>query len=253
MNPVVDAFAEGIRKSGIELSRICVASDIPFEPETTKSLGIDFFHTPRGRSIAFGIGLWLSNPRLKVVPFVGDLITLGGNHFIHAGRRNMEFLVICINNFMYKKIGGQAAPVHSTEFSAYSTFEEPFNIPHLANSCGAVYTARWTALHKDEIADSVAEALNKRGFCVIEILSPGPNFYKSIKEVQDELLKFYYANSVIRNGEDPRNVAINSDKKIIVGKFTDKEKPTFIDLYNTQLSNTLGDKFKPYGISNKHE
>jgi 2-oxoglutarate ferredoxin oxidoreductase subunit beta len=248
MNSIITAFAKGIEKSGVKPSMICVPSDIPFEPEVVDFLGVDFFHTTRGRAIPFGTGLKLGNPALKVVPFIGDMMTLGGNHFVHGSRRNMELLVICINNFVYKKIGGQSVPKTAPAFSPYSTFDEPFNIPHLGNSCGALYTARWTALHIDELANSIAEALNKRGMSMIEILAPGPNYYTDIKHIESNVLNFYYENSVIKNNEDPRNVEITPEKKIVVGKFTDKERPSFLETYNTQLSSVLGDKFIPYGF-----
>ena len=247
MNPIISAFIKGIEKAGVKASQISIVSDIPFEPEVVKELGVDFFHTIRGRAIAFGTGLKLANPKLKVVPFVGDLMTIGGNHFVHSARRNMEMLVVCINNFAYKKIADQLAPKVADTFSAYSTYEAPFNIPHLANSCGAVYTARWTALHTEDITTSVSEAINKRGFAVIEILCPGPSYYTEIGKIEQTLLNFYYKHSVIKNGEEPRNVGIDDTEKIIVGKFTDKERTTFIDSYNTQLGKALGDKFTPYG------
>jgi 2-oxoglutarate ferredoxin oxidoreductase subunit beta len=250
MNPLISAFKKGIERSEIAPSKVCVASDILFEPEVVKDLGIDFFHTIRGRSIAFGSGLKLVNPGLKIVPFIGDLMTLGGNHFVHSSRRNMELLVICVNNFVYRVIDGKSAPSSTTTFSPYSTFEEPFNIPHLANSCGAVYTARWTAMHTEELADSIAAALNKSGFSVVEILSPGPNFYTDIDGIETDLIKFYYENSVIKNGEEPKNVGIHSEEKIVVGTFTDTERPTFIQSYNAQLTERLGDKFSPYGVQN---
>ncbi len=248
MNPIIGALAKGIELSGVDRKKISIPSDIPFEPDVIKSLGIDYFQTCRGRAIAFGTGLKLGNPALKVIPVAGDLMTLGGNHFVHGGRRNMELLVICVNNFIYKKIGGKAVPSASTVFSPYSTFEEPFNFPHLGNSCGAVYTARWTALHTNELADTVAEAVNKRGLSVIEVIAPGPNYYKTISNIESELLQFYYENSVVKNNEDPRNVAITPNEKIIVGTFTNKERPTFIDSYNVQHSKMLGDKFTPHGV-----
>jgi 2-oxoglutarate ferredoxin oxidoreductase subunit beta len=247
MNSIITAFAKGIEKSGIAPNMISVPSDIPIAPESVKNLGVDYFHISRGRAIAFGTGLKLGNPALKIVALVGDLMTLGGNHFVHTGRRNMELLVICINNFVYEKIAGHCAPKTVITFSPYSTFEEPFNIPHLGNSCGALYTARWTALHTDELADSIAEGLHKRGLSVIEVLAPGPNYYSDINHVESDLLNFYYKNSEVKNNEDPRNVGINPEEKIIVGKFTNKERPTFIDTYNTQLSSILGDKFTPHG------
>jgi len=248
MNAIITALAKGIQKSAIDASMISVPSDIPIAPEVIKNLGVDYFHISRGRTIAFGTGLKLGNPALRVVALAGDLMTLGGNHFVHTGRRNMELLVICINNFVYEKIAGQCAPKTTITFSPYSTFEEPFNIPHLGNSCGALYTARWTALHTDELADSIAGGLKKRGLSVIEVIAPGPNYYGDINHIESELLNFYYKNSEIKNNEDPRNVGINPDEKIIVGKFTDKERPTFIDTYNSQLSSILGDKFTPHGV-----
>ena len=247
MNPIITAFAKGIEKSGIHPSKISVPSDIPFKPEIVKVLGVDYFHTIRGRAVAFGTGMKLANPKLKVVPIIGDMLTIGGNHLVHAGRRNMDLLVICINNYIEKRIDGKTAPIGSNGFSAFSTFEEPFNVPHVANSCGAVYTARWTVLHADELADSIAEALDKKGFSVIEVLSPGPNYYTDISEIEYGLAKFYFYNSVVKNGEEPKNVAINPDNKIIVGKFTDIKRPTYLEQYNLQLPKKLGDKFVPYG------
>ena len=232
---------------------ISVPSDIPFEPAAVKTLGVDYFQIPRGRAIAFGTGLKLGNPSLKVIAVSGDLMTLGGNHFVHGGRRNMELVVICVNNFVYKKIGGKVAPAKQSQFSPYSTFEEPFNFPHLGNSCGAVYTARWTALHTKELATSVAEALNKRGLSMIEVLAPGPNYYRDINGIESGLVQFYYDNSVVKNNEDPKNVAIMPDEKIAVGKFTDKERPTFIDSYNVQQTKMLSDKFTPHGPAQKVE
>ena len=87
-------------------------------------------------------------------------------------------------------------------------------------------------MHTDELENSVSEALQKSGFSVIDVISPG-----------SDLEEFYYQNSEIRNGEDTINVGIEQDKKIIVGKFVDEERPTFIDAYNTQLSHVLGEKF----------
>lgn len=247
MNSIIEAINKGIEKSGLDRNKISIPSDIPFEPETVKSLGVDYFQVPRGRAIAFGSGLKLGNPELKIIPVVGDLMTLGGNHFVHGTRRNMELLVLCINNFVYRKVAGKSVPVVTEAFSPYSTFEEPFNFPHLGNSCGAVYTARWTALHTAELAASIAEALHKRGMSMIEILAPGPSYYRYVTDLESELLQFYFENSTVKNDEDPRNVPITADGKIIVGKFTNKERPTFIDSYNVQHTKILGDAFTPHG------
>ena len=140
---IVNALDKGIERSGIDRRKVSITSDIPFSPETVKNLGVDYFQTARGRAIAFGTGLKLGNPELRVVPVVGDLMTLGGNHFVHGGRRNMELMVLCVNNFIYKKVGGISVPSVPAKFSPYSTFEQPFNFPHLGNSCESpIYALR---------------------------------------------------------------------------------------------------------------
>ena len=93
--------------------------------------------------------------------------------------------------------------------------------------------------------------MNKRGLSLVEIIAPGPNYYADIESLDDKLLKFYHENSIVKNGEDPRHAAITPDEKIVVGNFTDKERPTFIDQYNLQLSKVLGEKFTPHGIIDK--
>ncbi len=234
MDQIIEVFKKSIESKDVQKDRICMVSDIAYSPEAIDYLGIDFFHTSRGRAIPFATGMKLANPKVIPVVIIGDFATLGGNHFVHAGRRNMDINVICINHFNYKKINGEEVPVSfpRVPFLPYASFEEPLNIPHLARSCGGVYVARWTLLHTDKLSASITEALNKTGFTTIDVISHIP-----------ELLDFYYKHSEEKPGEDTLEVKIVPDKKIIVGKFIDRERPTFIDAYNEQLSNVLGDKF----------
>lgn len=248
-HPIYTCLADAIKKSGLDQSKVCVVSDFLYQPEVMDYLGVDAFHINRGRAIAFGTGLKLANPNLKVVTMVGDLITVGGNHFMHNARRNMDLVVICVNNFVYPKIGGESVPGNGLSFSPYATFERPPNVPHVARHCGAVYVARWTALHNKEMTQALVEVLQRTGFSTIEVISPGTSYFPGIKDSDraSELLKFYHSHSVIKNGEDTSNVEIDADKEIIVGKFFEREKPTFIDSYNARLTEVLGDKFQPYG------
>jgi len=234
MDKIIEAFNKGIENSKIERQKVCMVTDIPYNPNVVDYLGIDLFHTSRGRAIPFATGMKLANPKLKLVVLIGDMATLGGNHFVHACRRNMDVMVICINDFIYREVGGEVAPgdFSKVSFSPYLVFEDPLNIPHLARSCGSVYVARWTQLHTNELTNSISEALQRTGLSVIDVISPEATF-----------LEFYYNNSEIKNGEDTINVGIEKDKKIVVGKFFERERPTFIDAYNKQLFDVLGDKF----------
>jgi len=234
MNQIIEAFHQGINQAKIERQKVCLVTDIPYNPEVTDYLGIDLFHTSRGRAIPFATGMKLASPKLKPVVFIGDMATLGGNHFVHACRRNMDIMVICVNNFIYREVGGEKVASHFDKigFSPYLLFEKPLNIPHLARSCGSVYVARWTSLHANELATSISEALSRTGLSVIDVISP-----------PSDLAAFYHKNSEIKNDEDTNNVGIEKDKKIVVGKFFESERPTFIDAYNDQLSKVLGDQF----------
>ena len=160
---------------------------------------LDSFHTTHGRAIPFATGLKLANPELQVVVYSGDgdLFAIGGNHFIHAARRNMDLKVICVNNLTYAMTGGQTAPTTPGQTisatSPYGVFEPSFNLVQLAEAAGAAYVARWTTFHVKQLARSMAEILKKKGFCFIEVLSPCPTLYQRRNKMGDGLdaMKFY--------------------------------------------------------------
>jgi 2-oxoglutarate ferredoxin oxidoreductase subunit beta len=251
----VTAFATALDKTDIPLDNICVVSGIGCSGRIAGYVKLDSFHSTHGRAIPFATGLKLGNPKLKLVVFSGDgdIAGIGGNHLIHAARRNMDMVVLCINNFIYAMTGGQAAATTpltaNTSTSPYGCYEQPFNLPHLAASCGAVYVARWTCLHIRRLAKSIEEALKKRGFSFIEIIAPCSTIYARRNRLGDglSLMKFYHDNSVIKHGADTRELGINYQKKIIVGKFVDIERPTFLDSMNEWYRKQFGEKYIEYG------
>jgi 2-oxoglutarate ferredoxin oxidoreductase subunit beta len=250
----VNCFARALDEAKIPLDNLAVVSGIGCTGRVAGYMNVDSFHTTHGRAIPFATGLQLARPDLKVVVYSGDgdLSAIGGNHFIHAARRNADLLVVMVNNFTYGMTGGQVTPttfrpaVAST--TPYGAFEQTFNMPMLADSCGAVYVARWTAYHVKQLAKSMAEAINKRGFRFIEIAAPCPTLYlrrNKLGEGLDEM-KFYKEMSVIRNGVDTREVALDYRKEITVGKFVDRERPTLEDAMEQRYKEVLGAKYVPY-------
>jgi 2-oxoglutarate ferredoxin oxidoreductase subunit beta len=253
---VVTSFAEALRKSQVDLTKVAVVSGIGCTGRVAGYVKLDSFHSTHGRAIPFATGLKLANPKLKVVVFSGDgdIVGIGGNHFIHAARRNMDILVICVNNFNYAMTGGQVAatsPIQANLSTApYGNFEYPFSLPYLADACGATYVARWTALHLRRVTKSIQEALAKKGFSFIEVITPCVTLYARRNRLGDglNLLKYYYENSEIQHGADTRTLDISYQGKITVGKFIDREKPTFLECMNTHLKKVLGDKYQSYGV-----
>ena len=123
-----------------------------------------------------------------------------------------------------------------TSTSPYGCFEPPFNLPYLAESSGAVYVARWTPLHIRRTTHSMAEAITKPGFSFIEIVSPCPTVYSRYNRLGSGLsmIKYYRENSRIENGANTKNIPLEMGKEIVVGKFVDIEKPTFLDYQRAQ-------------------
>jgi 2-oxoglutarate ferredoxin oxidoreductase subunit beta len=252
---VVTSFAEALKKSKLDLDKVAVVSGIGCTGRVAGYVKLDSFHTTHGRAIPFATGLKLANPDLKVVVFSGDgdIFGIGGNHFIHAARRNMDITVICVNNFNYAMTGGQVAATTPMEANAstapYGNFEGSFSVPYLAEAAGATYVARWTALHLRRVTKSIQEALAKPGFSLIEVITPCVTLYARRNRLGDglNLLKYYYDKSVIEHGADTRTLDISYQGKLVVGKFVDKEKPIFLDAMNEHMTKVLGDKYVKYG------
>jgi 2-oxoglutarate ferredoxin oxidoreductase subunit beta len=243
-------FIQAIRESGVDEKLVSVVSGIGCTGRVAGYLNVDSFHTTHGRAVPFAVGLSLANPELRVVVYSGDgdLVAIGGNHFIHTARRNIDMLVVCVNNFTYGMTGGQAGPTTPITAKAttapYGNYEYPFNLPYLAAASGATYVARWTALHLRRLKNAMAEALVKRGFRFIEIISPCPTAYARKNRLGTglDLMKFYHDNSIIQHGADPKDVEIGMQSKIVVGKFIDIEKPTYRDFLTNNLSKIVGGK-----------
>jgi len=250
----VNCFAHALETSGLDLEQVAIVSGIGCTGRVSGYMNLDSFHTTHGRAIPFATGLKLANPKLKVIVYSGDgdLTAIGGNHFIHACRRNLDLTVILINNFIYGMTGGQVAPTTPQLATASTTphgnFEQPFNLPYLAESCGAVYVARWTAYHVRHTTKAIKEAIAKKGFSFVEILAPCPTLYSRRNKLGDGLDQMIYfkEKSEIQNGADTKSVSIDFQSKIVVGKFVDKERPTYLDMMNEYYQKKLGDKFTPY-------
>jgi 2-oxoglutarate ferredoxin oxidoreductase subunit beta len=251
----VNAFAEAVKRSGIDPDKLAVISGIGCTGRVAGYVDFDSIHTTHGRAIPVATGLKLARPDMKVVVFSGegDLTGIGGNHFIHAARRNMDIVVICNNNFTYGMTGGQVTPttpagaISST--TPFGNHEYPFNLPLLADACGASYVARWTSMHSRNLVQSIEEALSRKGFSFIEVISPCTTLYLRRNRLGDgvDALQFYQEKAILKHGCDTREVDINFQDKIIVGKFVERDKPTYIEALDKRCVQVVGDDYQLYG------
>jgi 2-oxoglutarate ferredoxin oxidoreductase subunit beta len=250
---VVRCYAKALEESGVDLDKASIVSGIGCTGRVAGYMKLDAFHTTHGRAIPFATGLKLARPELLVTVFSGDgdLSGIGGNHFIHTARRNMDLLVVLVNNFIYGMTGGQNAP--TTPLTARSStmpfgnFERPFSLPHLAASCGATYVARWTSLHIRRMTKSFKEAIQRKGFRFVEVIAPCSTLYARLNKLGTgfDLMRFYHDNAEIRHGADTRDVDIGFQDKIVCGKFIDEERPTFLEAKDEHYTKILGDRYVP--------
>jgi len=196
----------------------------------------DSVHTLHGRSIPVATGIKLLRPEANVVVFGGDgdIVGIGLSHFIHAARRNLDVLVIMLNNMIYGMTGGQVAP--TTPFKAktattpYGSFEYPLDAAKLAVTAGASYVARWTTAHSKELKNAIKEALTMQGFRFIEVTSQCPTAYGRRMGFKDagEMVRWFQKSAVPidkarKLGEE------ELQEKIVVGKFVCKRRPTLVE------------------------
>jgi 2-oxoglutarate/2-oxoacid ferredoxin oxidoreductase subunit beta len=251
----VNCFTRALIESRVDLQKLALVSGIGCTGRVAGYVKLDSFHTTHGRAIPFATGLKLANPNLNVVVYSGDgdLSAIGGNHLIHAARRNLDLKVICVNNLIYAMTGGQTAPTTPnaaiTSTAPYGSYEPAFNLPHLVEAAGAVYVARWTTYHVRQLARAMAESFHKKGFCFIEVLSPCPTLYQRRNKLGDglETMKYYKEHSKIRHGAPTSEAALTLSGDIVVGKFVDRDRPDYLQLMQHRFRESLGDRYVEAG------
>ena len=199
-------------------------------------LRLDALHTLHGRAIAVATGIKLANPDLNVIVFGGDgdNLSIGGNHFIHAARRNIDVKVVMINNSLYGMTGGQVSPTTPlntiTHTTPYGNMESPFDGCKLAEAAGATFIARWTTAHPYQIISTLKKMIIHKGFSYVEIISQCPIYFGRYvvgMENPSEILNYFAKNSIsVQEARTKGDV----QGKFVVGEFQDIQKPTFESL-----------------------
>lgn len=243
---ILNAFVHALDELQMDLNKLVVVSGIGCIGRAAGYINVDSFHTTHGRPIAFATGVKLAKPELEVVVISGDgdLFAIGGNHFIHAARRNIGIKVICANNFNYGMTGGQVGPTTPLEAltttTPYGNIEYPFNLVHLAAASGATYVARWTTFHVRMLAISIKKMLQREGFSFIEVISPCPEIFGRRNKMRTglEMMEWFRKASVIEKLSDPAKAEITPEK-IVVGEFVDVEKPTYERLLHSKMAQIL--------------
>lgn len=235
---VLRATIEAIKNLKYSKDDIAVVSGIGCSSRATGYLDFNTMHTLHGRAIAFATGVKLARPDLKVIVMTGDgdSMAIGGNHFIHACRRNMDLTVIIFNNNIYGMTGGQYSPLTPTgsyaTTSPYGNIEKPFDAVELSKVSGATYVARATTFHYNLLTKYIQKGLKHEGMSVIDTVSQCPTYYGRYNKVGTGpgMLQFFKENSVLLSKAKSMPQE-ELEGKIIIGEFVEAERPGYVSEY----------------------
>jgi 2-oxoglutarate ferredoxin oxidoreductase subunit beta len=232
---ILSYFLRAVDELQLDFKKIVTIGGVGCTARIPIYLNTDSLHGVHGRTLAWATGIKTYQPDLKVVIFAGDgdLLSIGGNHFLHAARRNLDVTVILVNNFNFAMTGGQVAPTtlldSITMTTPFGSKEKPFDISKLAICAGATYVARWNTTKPTQTIKSIKKALQHEGFSLVEILSQCPtNFGRYALKTGDtqKVLEWIEEKSITRKKADK----LSEDElknKFILGEFTNKKQPVF--------------------------
>ncbi|MBI5249054.1 MAG: 2-oxoacid:ferredoxin oxidoreductase subunit beta [Desulfomonile tiedjei] len=180
---VLNGLIRAVEKLGISKNDIVMVSGIGCSSRVSGYLDFHTLHTLHGRALAFAAGVKLGRPDLNVIVPMGDgdALAIGGNHFIHAARRNIDVTALIMNNRIYGMTGGQYSPLSGRGILAttapFSNIDQSFDVVELATAAGATFVARATTYHVQETIEIIQEAILHKGFSVVEIMSQCPTYF----------------------------------------------------------------------------
>ena len=251
---VMGALIRAIDHLGLDNDKVALVAGIGCTARMPVYMDFNTLHTTHGRALAFATGLKIARPDMKVIAIMGDgdAVAIGGNHFIHAARRNLGITALVVNNSIYGMTGGQYSPTTPLGGRAttapYGNLESPFPICNLAIAAGAPYVARSTVYHALELDKFLAEAIAKDGFSVVEAVSYCHTTFGRMNRLGTaaDMLRSLKDNSIAKSALDrlpAEEQAANT--KIVRGKFIDTERPQYTQVYAnliTRIQEVRNDK-----------
>jgi 2-oxoglutarate ferredoxin oxidoreductase subunit beta len=235
---VLKSILRAIDHVGLSKDQITMVSGIGCSSRLPGYVDFNTLHTTHGRAIAFATGVKMAKPEMKVIVITGDGdgTAIGGNHFIHAARRNIDLTVIIFNNYIYGMTGGQASPTTPVGSKASTAplgnLEPGFNISGLAQAAGASCVARCTVYAPLKLDKMIERAIRKKGFSVVEVYTPCPTAYGR----RNKLGSGAHMLQLLKEQAIPSEKAVNMspeelEDKIVTGVFVDVDKPEYTDQY----------------------
>jgi 2-oxoglutarate/2-oxoacid ferredoxin oxidoreductase subunit beta len=235
---MLGSLIRAIDRTGYSKDEIVLISGIGCTGRLPVYVDFNTLHTTHGRALTFATGVKLAKPALKVIVVMGDgdAVAIGGNHFIHAARRNIDLTAIIVNNSVYGMTGGQYSPTTpygmKSATTVYSNVEHAFSISELAVTAGAVFVGRGTVYHAKLLDNLMEKAFTKVGFSVVEIISHCHTQYGRMNRLGSavEMMEWQRDHAVpvekaVRMKEEELR------EKFKIGVLVDRDLPVYQDEY----------------------
>ena len=240
---VLNGLLQAVEKLGLSKNEIVMVSGIGCSSRITGYVDFHTLHTIHGRALAFATGVKMARPELNlIVPMGdGDALAIGGNHFIHAARRNIDLTAIVMNNRIYGMTGGQFSPLSGENIRAttapYLTIDPSFDVVELAKAAGATFVARTTTYHIQQMADILRQAILHQGFSVVEILSQCPTYFGRKNKAGDavDMIQYFKKNTTSIGSKAKKE---NPDL-LERGIFLQKEMPEYCSEYDKVVKKAM--------------
>ncbi len=232
---ILNGLLHAVDELGLEQSEVCMVSGIGCSARISGYVDFHSMHTMHGRALACATGIKMARPELQVIVPMGDgdAMAIGGNHFIHACRRNIDMVAIVMNNRIYGMTGGQYSPLSGRDVLAttapYRSIDRDFDTVKLALGAGATFVARTTAFHVREIDSLIKKAIRHKGFSVVEVLSQCPTYFGRKNKLGGavEMLKWYRDNTAPLGSKK-----LEEHPHLIPrGVFSDVQEPEYCEEY----------------------
>lgn len=236
---VMAALIRAVDRLSLDKNDVALVSGIGCTGRMPVYLDFNTMHTTHGRALAFATGLKLAQPKLNVIVVMGDgdALAIGGNHFIHSARRNINLTAIVVNNSIYGMTGGQYSPTTPMDLLAstapYGNVEQPMPICDLAIAAGASFVARSTVFHAVEMDRLIEQAIEKQGFSLIEAVSYCHTTFGRINKMGSavDMMRMLKEQSITKSTAEKLSPEERAGK-IVRGVLCNQDKPEFTALYD---------------------
>jgi len=245
---VMGSLLRAVQKLELEQDDVALVSGIGCTGRMPVYMDFNTMHTTHGRALAFATGLKLARPEMEVIVVMGDgdALAIGGNHFIHAARRNIDLTAIVVNNNIYGMTGGQSSPTTPLDARSatapYGHIEPPFPICDLAMAAGASFVARGTVYHVTELDRLIERAIEKRGFSLVEAVSYCHTTFGRANNIKSpvEMMRQLKENSITLQAAQKQGAENGDAAQIVRGVFRDEDRPEFTELYDQVIERAHG-------------